>query len=324
MSEALKTIRWLVGMLAVATAASAWTQSYPSRAVRVIVPYAASSTPDIMARLMGQKLSESWGQPVVVENIVGANGIIATEAMLKAPRDGYTLAMIAANHVVSPNLFPKLSFDVVKDVAPVSALGEVTFILVAHPSLPAGNLKELIALAKAKPAELTFGSAGSGSPGHLAGQLLKSTARIEITHVPYKGIAQALVDTAGGQITLAMSPTAAAMPHVRSQRLRAIAVTSRARSVAAPDVPTVAESGVPGYELTAWVGLVGGAGVPRDALARLNAEFNRVLKLPDVKSKLEGQGVDLLGTTPERFGDMIAADAVRYARLVKGSGAKLE
>jgi len=311
-------------VLASIAGARAWAQAYPSRAVRVIVPYAASSTPDIMARLMGQRLAEAWGQQVVVENIVGANGIIATETLLKAPRDGHTLAMIAANHVVSPNLYPKLSFDVVKDFAPISALGEVTFILVAHPSVPASHLKELIALAKAKPGELTYGSAGSGSPGHLAGQLLKSMAAIDVTHVPYKGIAQALIDTVGGQITLSMSPTAAAMPHVQSQRLRAIAVSSRSRSVAAPAVPTIAESGIPGYELTAWVGLVGGAGVPRDVVLRLNGEFNRTLKLPDVRSKLEGQGVDLLGTTPERFGEMIASDAVKYAKLVKESGAKLD
>jgi tripartite-type tricarboxylate transporter receptor subunit TctC len=301
-----------------------WAQAYPAKSVRVIVPYAASSTPDIMARLMGQKLSETWGQQVIVENIVGANGIIATETLLKAPRDGYTVAMIAANHVVSPHLYPKLSFDVVKDFAPISALSAVTFILVAHPSLPAKNIRELIALAKAKPGELTFGSAGSGSPGHLAGQLLKSSAGIDLIHVPYKGIAQSLVDTVGGQITMSMSPSAAAMPHVRSQRLRPLGVTSRTRSVAAPEVPTIAESGLPGFELTAWVGLVGAAGVPREVVMRLNGEFNRVLALPDVKSKLEGQGVDLLGTTPERFVEMITTDAVKYAKLVKESGAKLD
>jgi tripartite-type tricarboxylate transporter receptor subunit TctC len=305
-------------------AGQAGAQGFPTRAVRVIVPYAASSTPDIAARLLGPRLAEAWGQQVLVENVVGANGIIAAEALLKAPRDGYTVAMIAANHVVNPHLYSRVPFDVVKDFAPVSAICAVTFILVAHPSVPARDVKELIALARKRPGTLTFGSAGSGSPGHLAGQLLNSSAGIDMLHVPYKGIAQALVDTAGGQITLSMSPSAAAMPHVRSNRLRALGVTSRGRSVAAPEVPTIAESGLPGYELTAWVGLIAANGVPAATVTRLNADFNRALGQPEVRQRLEAQGVDVLGTAPERFAEMIAADAVRYGKLVKESGAKLD
>jgi tripartite-type tricarboxylate transporter receptor subunit TctC len=318
------SVRHAPAVLFLALAAtSVCAQPFPARPIRVIVPYAASSTPDIAARLLGPKLSEAWGQPVVVENVVGANGIIAGEALLKAPRDGHAIAMIAANHVVNPHLYSRVPFDVVKDFGAVTAVAAVTFILVAHPSVPAADMKALLALARARPGTVTFGSAGSGSPGHLAGQLLASMAGISLLHVPYKGIAQALVDTAGGQIALSMSPSAAALPHVVSKRLRALGVTSRTRSIAAPDVPTIAESGVPGYELTAWIGVVTAAGVPAPLIARLHGDVTKALA-GDVRARLEGQGVDVLGTTPERFAEMIAGDAVRYGKLVRESGAKLD
>ena len=299
-------------------------QGYPSKPVRLIVPYGAGSTPDIVSRLMGPKLAELWGQPVVVENLVGANGIVGTEALVKAPKDGHTLAMIAANHVVTPALYAKVPFDPIKDISPVLAVGAVQFVLLAHPSLPVTNLEELIAYAHAKPGVLTYGSAGNGSPGHLAGQLLKTMAKIDIVHVPYKAISQALTDNIGGQIMLTMSPTPAGMPHARGGRLRALAVTGGTRSKAAPDVPTMAEAGVPGYALTAWMGLAGPAGLPREIVNKLAEDFARVLKMPDIADKLTQQGVDLIGSSPAEFATLIEGDVGKWGRLAREAGARLD
>ena len=299
-------------------------QAYPSKPVRIIIPYGVGSTPDIVSRLMAPKLGELWGQPVVVENVVGANGIIATEALVKSPKDGYTLAMIAANHVVTPALYAKVPFDPVKDITPVIAVGDVQFVLLAQPSLPVTNLGEMIAYAQARPGTVTYGSAGNGSPGHLAGQLLKTMAKIDIVHVPYKAVAQALTDTIGGQITMTMSPTAVGMPHARSGRLRALAVTGGTRSKAAPDVPTMAEAGVPGYALTAWMGLIGPAGLPREVVNKLAEDFARVLKMPDIAEKLTSQGVDLTASSPAEFAALIESDVGKWGRLAREAGARLD
>lgn len=316
--------RVMLGLLSILWCCLTFAQGYPSRPVRIIVPYGAGSTPDVVSRLMGPKLGETWGQQVVVENVVGANGIVGTEALVKAPKDGHTLAMIAANHVVTPALYSKIPFDPVKDITPVTAIGAVQFVLLAHPALPVANLQELIALAQAKPGDLTFGSAGNGSPGHLAGQLLNSMAKIELVHVPYKAITQALTDNIGGQIRLTMSPTPAGMPHVRSGRLRALAVTGATRSKAAPEVPTMAEAGVPGYALTAWMGLVGPAGLPRELVGKLAEDFNRVLRMPDIAERLASQGVDLMGSSPAEFASLLEADLGKWGRLAREAGAKLD
>lgn len=299
-------------------------QAYPSKPVRLIIPYGVGSTPDIVSRLMAPKLSELWGQPVVVDNVVGANGIVGTEALVKSAKDGHTLAMIAANHVVTPALYAKVPFDPVKDITPVLAVGDVQFVLLAQPSLPVTNLAELIALAQAKPGTLTFGSAGNGSPGHLAGQLLKTMAKIDLVHVPYKAVAQALTDTIGGQISLTMSPTAVGMPQARAGRLRALAVTAATRSKAAPEVPTMAEAGVPGYALTAWMGLIGPPGLPREIVNKLAEDFTRVLKMPEIADKLTQQGVDLVSSNPAEFAALIESDVAKWGRLAREAGARLD
>jgi len=304
--------------------ALAMAQSWPSKTVRLIIPYGVGSTPDIVSRLMAPKLAELWGQPVVVDNVVGANGILGTDALVKSPKDGHTLAMIAANHVVTPALYAKVPFDPVKDITPVLAVGDVQFVLLVQPSLPATNLAELIALAQAKPGTLTFGSAGNGSPGHLAGQLLKTMAKIDIVHVPYKAVALALTDTVGGQISMTMSPTAVGMPLARSGRLRALAVTAATRSKAAPEVPTMAEAGVPGYALTAWMGLVGPAGLPREIVNKLAEDFTRVLKMPEIADKLTQQGVDLVNSNPAEFAALIESDVAKWGKLARDAGARLD
>ena len=315
-----------IAMLAVTAlwCSLSFAQGYPSKPVRIIIPYGVSSTPDILSRLVAPKLSELWGQPVVVENVVGANGILGTEALVKSPKDGHTLAMIAANHVVTPALYAKVPFDPIKDITPILAVGDVQFVLLAQSTLPLTNLEELIAYAKARPGTVTYGSAGNGSPGHLAGQQLKTMAKIDIVHVPYKAVAQALTDTIGGQITLTMSPTAVGMPHARSGRLRALAVTGGTRSKAAPDVPTMAEAGVPGYALTAWMGLVGPAGLPRDMVNKLAEDFTRVLKMPEIADKLTSLGVDLVNSNPAEFATLIEGDVSKWGKLARDAGARLD
>ena len=316
-----KMVMWAVTAL---WCSLSFAQGYPSKPVRIIIPYGVSSTPDILSRLVAPKLSELWGQPVVVDNVVGANGILGTEALVKSPKDGHTLAMIAANHVVTPALYAKVPFDPIKDITPILAVGDVQFVLLAQSTLPLTNLEELIAYAKARPGTVTYGSAGNGSPGHLAGQQLKTMAKIDIVHVPYKAVAQALTDTIGGQITLTMSPTAVGMPHARSGRLRALAVTGGTRSKAAPDVPTMAEAGVPGYALTAWMGLVGPAGLPRDIVNKLAEDFTRVLKMPEIADKLTSLGVDLVNSNPAEFATLIEGDVSKWGKLARDAGARLD
>jgi tripartite-type tricarboxylate transporter receptor subunit TctC len=313
----------------VAVAIALWcslaqAQGYPTKPVRIIVPYGAGSTPDVVSRLVAPKLGELWGHQVVVENMVGANGIVGTEALIKSPKDGHTLAMIAANHVVTPALYAKVPFDPIKDITPVTMVGAVQFVLLVNPSLPITNLKEMIAYAKANPGKLTFGSAGNGSPGHLAGQLLKTMAGIDIVHVPYKAITQALTDNIGGQISLTMSPTPAGMAQARGGRLRALAVTGPTRSKAAPEVPTMAEAGVPGYGLTAWMGVAGPAGMSAEIATKLADDFARVLKMPEIADKLTQQGVDLAGSTPAEFATLIEGDVGKWGNLAREAGARLD
>ena len=316
--------RLSAGLLTAAFAAPALAQSYPAKPVRIVVPYPPGGPNDIVARTVGQKLSEQLGQPVIVDNKPGASGNIGAESVAKSPADGYTLLLLTTGHTINPSLYPKLGYDLEKDLAPVTQLTAGPMVVVANPSLPAKNIKELISLAKAKPGSLNFGSAGNGSSTHLAPELFSSMAGIKMNHIPYKGSAPALTDLMAGQIQVAFDFMISAMPHVKSGKIKALAVTSTTRSPAAPDLPTVAESGVPGFEVIGWNGLVVPARTPKDVVAKLNAELKKALDQPDAKERFAAQGFSATWTTPEKFGAYIESEHAKWAKVVKDSGAKID
>ncbi len=308
-------------------AASAGAQQayppFPSKPIRIISPYPAGGTTDILSRLVGPKLTEAWGQPVIVDNRPGGNTIIGTEAMVKSPPDGYTLLCILSSHVIVPNLAPT-PYDVIKDFAAVATITSAQLVLVIHPSVPAKNLHELIALAKAKPGQLNYGSGGSGTVTHLAGEFFNNQAGIKTQHIPYKGSAQALTDTVGGQMHMYFSPPIVALPHIKSGRLRAIAMTGETRLAALQGVPTAVESGIKGFVINIWYGFLAPAATPGAIVNKLSAEIARVMSLPDLREKLSSQGMDPFISTPEQFAALIKADHAKFARIIKNSHIKLE
>jgi len=304
----------------------AGAQSYPSKPIRLVVPYPPGGPLDIMARAIGQKLTEAWSQPVVVDNRAGAGGNIGADLVAKSPADGYTLLMGAvATHAINPTLYGKVPYDPVKDFAPVALVAQVPNILVVNPALPVKSVKELIELARARPGYLNFGSGSTGSTGHLAGELFKTMAGVQMVHIPYKGGAPAMADLLAGQVQLMFDNLANALPNVRAGRLRALAVTTLARSPAMPDLPTIAESGLPEFDLTTWFGLMVPAGTPADIVAKLNAETVRALNAKDMRERLEKMGAEPpANNTPEHFAAFIRAEAAKYAKVIKDSGAKVE
>jgi len=300
-------------------------QSYPNRPVRFIVPFAPGGSTDTLARTVGQKLGEALGEQVVVDNRSGGNGNIGTDLVAHAAPDGYTILLgYIANLAIGPSLYAKLPFDPVKDLAPVTQLAVAPNILVVHPSVPAKNFKEFIAYAKANPQKVNFASAAVASPGHLAGELLNHAAGIHMQHVPYKGSGQAVVDLVGGQVQVMVSGMSSVMPHIKAGRLRALAVTGAQRSPAVPDIPTIAESGFPKFEATAWYGVLVPARTPKAIVTRLHDEIVRALKMPEVKERLESVGFEIVGSTPEAFGAYIKSEIVKWAPVVKASGAKAD
>ena len=321
--------RWigLTAVLALMLAsAGASAQGYPTKPIRLVVPYPAGGPLDIMARAIGQKLSEAWKQPVVVDNRAGAGGNIGADFVAKSAPDGYTLLMGAvATHAINPSLYSKIPYDPVKDFAPVALVAQVPNILVVNPAVPAKTVRELIALARAQPGTLNFGSGSTGSTGHLAGELFNTMAGVKMVHIPYKGAAPATADLLGGQVQLMFDNLASALPNVKAGKLRALAVTTLARSPAIPELPTIAESGLPGFDLTTWFGLLVPAGTPPEIVARLNAEIVRALDAKDMRERLEKMGAEpLSNNTPERFAAFIRSEAAKYARVVKDSGAKVD
>ena len=304
--------------------AAALAQGYPSKPVRVIVPYPPGGPTDIVARTVSQKLTEQTGQTFVVENRAGAGGNLGAEAVARAQPDGYTLLVATTAHAINPSLFRNLGYQLTKDLAPVSLLTSGPLVIVANPSLPAQSVQELIALAKSKPGGLDYASSGNGQSTHLAAELFNSQAGIRMTHIPYKGSAPALADVMGGQAALMFDTMLSAMPHVRSGKLRALAVTSAARSPAAPDVPTVAESGLPGYEAIAWNGLLVPSGTPAETVARLTALVKAALDQPDVKERFAGQGFAAAWMQPDAFGRFLHAEIDKWAAVVKASGATVD
>ena len=313
----------LAGGLAPALAADP-VADYPSRPIRIVVPFAAGGPSDIMARTLAQKLTLAWGQPVVVDNRTGAAGIIGADAVAKSAPDGYTLLQAQVGDTISVSLYSKLPYNFEKDFAPITLAGLTPFILVAHPSVPARDLRELIALAKAKPGTLSFGSSGAGTASHLAGELLKSSAGIDITLVPYKGQAPATGDLLGGQISMMFNNPITSLAHVKTGKLRALAVSTGKRFSQLPEVPTVAESGLPGFDVGFWLGALAPAGTPRPIVDKLNAAMVKALREPDVVERLAGLGVEIVGTSPDEFARVIRADIVKWAKVVKDSGAKAD
>ena len=319
---ALKVILVCVGCYLAAIATTAEPQSYPSKPIKVIVPAAAGGATDLTARLVAQKMSERFGQPVLVENRPGGNEVIGVDAVAKSAPDGYTVVLTPPAAVAILPQLQKLPYNVDKDLAPVSLAVVTPLILVVHPSLPAQTVKELIALAKARPGHLSYASTGNGTVQHLAGELLKITMKIDLVHIPYKGAGQVMQDLIGGQVPMFFSGMPPAMPHIRSSKLRALAVTTSHRSAAAPDVPTMEEAGVPGFDISNWFAYFVPAGTPTDVITKLSAEINRSLKLQDVSEKLAGAGAEAVGTSPEELAKFLRVESAKFANLIKASGAK--
>ena len=297
---------------------------YPNRPVKVIVPYPPGGPTDIVARVVFQQVSESTGQPFVIENRAGAGGNLGAEAAARSPADGYTLLVATTAHAINVSLFKNLSYDVLKDFTPITLLTQGPLVLVAHPSFAASSVKDLIALAKAKPDALNFASSGNGQSTHLSGELFNTMAGIKLTHVPYKGSAPALNDVVAGQVPLMFDTMLSAMPFVKAGKLKALAVTSPQRSPAAPELPTVAESGLPGYEVFAWNGLLAPAGTPRAVIDRLGEELKKAMALPQVREKFSAQGFAASWETPDQFGSFLRTEVAKWTRTVKASGATLD
>jgi len=307
-----------------ATPGPAHAQGYPSRPIRLVVPFPPGGANDILARILAQKLSETLGENIIVDNRAGASGIIGTEAVARAAPDGYTILMTPNTIAIQPSLYEKLPFDAARDLTPVSLVAIVPNILIVTRSLPVSSVKELIALAKRKPGEIHFGSAGIGGSVHLAAELFKSMAGIDIVHVPYKGGGPALIDLIGGQIQMLFPDALASSPYIKSGKVKPLAVTSIKRLPALPELPTIAESGVPGYDSVGWYGVVAPANTPAQIVQSLNAAIANALRTPEIKAKLSAQAAEPVGGTQAEFATHIAAEARKWARVIKSAGIKAE
>ena len=312
----------LVFLLLILAVGGASAQSYPSKPVRLIVPFAPGGPADVQARLIGPKLTEAWGQPVVVENRAGGNTIIATELTARADPDGHLVQIISAGFAINVSLYAKLPYDSLRDFAPVTQLTSGPAIVVVHPSLPARSVKELIQLARSRPGQLTYASAGL--PSQLAVELFKVTTGTDMVHVPYKGAAPAMIDLIAGHVQVSFPTIGGGLPHAQAGRLRALATTGAKRPPAAPDLPTMMEAGVPGYEATNWFGTAVPAKTPPAIVSKLSQEIGRVLRLPDVRERLLSQGMEPVSNTPDEFAAYIRSEMTKWARVVKASGAKPE
>ncbi|MCC6533047.1 MAG: tripartite tricarboxylate transporter substrate binding protein [Burkholderiales bacterium] len=298
---------------------------YPVKPIRYVVPYPPGGPLDIVARLTGQRLSARLGQPVIVDNRPGAGGNIGADMVAKAPPDGYTVVMGAvATHAINPHLYRKLPYDPVRDFAPVTLITQVPNILVVHPALPVKSVNDLIALAKAKPGALNFGSGSTGSAGHLAGELFKVMAKVDMVHVPYKGAAPAVADLLGGQIQLMFDNLASALPNVKAGKLRAVALTTSRRAAQVPDLPTIAESGLPGFDLSTWFGIFAPAKTPGAIVAKLHAELSAILASAEIKAQLANLGAEPATLTPAEFERFVKSELAKYERIVQASGAKVD
>ncbi len=315
------TVRVLALLAGLWLAGNAAAQAYPARAVRLVLPYAAGGLVDVPGRILAQKLAGSFGQPVVVENRPGAGSTIGAEVVARSKPDGYTLMITSTTHVISANLYKPLPYDAVKDFAPVMKLAEGPYVMVVHPALPARSVQDLIALAKSRPGGVDFGSSGNGSSQHLVAALFNALAGIQLNHVPYKGSDRATQDLIGGQISVGFLGTPGALPHLRSGRLRALAVTTSRRSPELPDVPTLQEAGVAGYEATIWLGLFAPAGTPREVLARLQTEVSRVLAEHDTRASIAATGLEATTGSGGDFAAFVRSEYDKWGRVVRETGA---
>ena len=314
----------LGSMAAAVLAPDAWSQTYPAKPIRIVVPFPAGGTSDILSRAIGQKLTEEWKQQVIVDNRPGASANIGAEIVVKSPPDGYTLLCASTIHTINPSLYSKLSYDPVRDFSPITLIAATSQVLAVHPSVPVKSVKELIAYAKKRPGELNYSSAGNGSQPHLTAEIFKARTGINIVHVPYKGAPPAMTDLLAGHVALTFATSPSAVPHAKSGKLRALAVSTAKRIAALPDVPTIAESGVPGFEASGANGLVGPAGMPAAVVDRLNAAVVRIVKEPAMSKYLSDQGADPWTTTPAEYAAYIKSEVAKWAKAVKDSGAKVD
>ncbi len=317
-------LRALAALVLLCFGASAWSQSYPSRPVKIVVPYGVGGPADIYARFIAARMQDSLGQPVVVEDRPGAGSIVGTDYVAKSAPDGYTLLMMSNTHTVNETLIPKKPFELMRDFAPITGVNYSDLIMVIHPSVPASNVKEFIALAKSKPGALNYASSGNGTPYHMAGELFKAMAGVDIVHIPHKGSDGARNSILGGQVQMMFDAVPTMAANARAGKVKALATSGSKRSPVTPDLPTVAEAGVPGYESGIWLGLMAPAGTPRPVLERLNAEVNRIVNAPDVKETWAKQGAFPMGMSIERFDKFLRDEVVKWAKAVKASGAKAD
>jgi tripartite-type tricarboxylate transporter receptor subunit TctC len=316
----------LAGGVALAAApATAQTDKWPARPVTYVVPFPAGGTTDILARLIAQPLAAAIGQPVVVENKPGAGGNVGSDYVAKAPADGYTiLGGTISSHAINASMYPKMPYDAAKDFQPVTLIGTNANVLIVHPSNPAKNLADFIAQGKAKPGSVNFASAGNGTSQHMSGELFKSMTGIDMVHIPYKGSAPAIADVMGGQVTMMFDTIVVAAPHIKSGRVKPLGVTSTKRVKGFEDIPTVAEAGVPGYEVVSWQGIFMRAGTPKEIVQRLNTELVKILNMPDVRERMDSLGLDVVANTPEQFAAFQQAEIAKWAKIVKESNLKAE
>ena len=317
-------------ILAIAASAFAGTvhaqsaSGYPSKPIRIVVPFPPGGGADSIARLFGPRIHERLGQQLIVDNRSGASTIIGGELVAKAPADGHTLFMATFINAVNPSLRPKMPWDITKDFAPVALLATVSYTLVVHPSLPARSVKELVALARSRPGQLDFGSAGNGTPGHLAGELLNSIAKLDMVHVPYKGAAPVLIDVLAGQVPITFGNNIATLPHIKSGRLRALAVTSAQRSQLLPDSPTMIEGGLNDFLVVGWYGLLAPSGTPQPVVAKLSAELGAILRDPDVQKRLASGGSEAVGSTPAELASFLRSEIAKWTKVVKSAGIRAD
>ena len=317
-------LRAVLALLLLSVNAAAWPQAYPARAVRIVVPFATGGPADIYARFIGAKLQEALGQPFVIEDRPGGGSIVGTDVVAKSPPDGYTLLMMSNTHTVNETLIPKKPFDLMRDLAPISGVNYSDLLMVIHPSVPANNLKEFIELAKSSPGALNYASSGPGTPYHMAGELFKAMAGVDIVHVPHKGSDQARTAILGKQVDMMFDAITTMAANARAGRVKALASSGKTRSPVTPDVPTLSEAGVLGYEATIWLGLMAPAATPRPILEKLNVEINKVVSAPEVKQAWAKQGAVPMGMALEQFDKFLREDIVKWANVVKLSGAKVD
>ena len=316
--------RIFVAIVLAALAAAASAQQYPSRSVRIVVPFAVGGSADVYGRFLAARLSDTMGQPFVLENRPGGGAVIGTDAVAKSAPDGYTLLVMSNTHTVNETLIPKKPYDLMRDLAPVTGINSQDLLLVAAPGVKANNLKEFLALAKSQPGKLNYASSGPGTPYHMAGELFKHMAGVDVVHVPHKGSDQARTAVLGGQVDMMFDAISTIVSHVNAGKLKALGTTGKSRSAVTPNIPTVAEAGVPGYEATIWLGLMAPAATPKPVLEQVSAAVNKIINAPDVKENWGKQGAQPLGMTPDEFGRFLRDDVTKWSKLVKDTGMKVD